>query len=487
MIKKIRILFLVILGLVLLTGCQPTPEDIIVANKGNNNLENIINQTPAPEEEYDVPETWTSTFQKEGSKLIMNVDATITIPNVKEYPVVRISPDKFTQEQVDNMVKILFNGESVYNGSVPLTKSELEDRLVIAKGELANKKTNPESNESSIGDLEEIITELEKEIIAAPEVVDNSEVSTLMQINDNGEIRLDLIADLGKKQNATLTIMNKQNANPYTCFAHFVNTDSNSTYNSFDDWNLPKDTPVSLDINEEDAIKQAKNLLNELNITNVEAAAIFPGIIGGTEGSDVSGNPQCYMIYFTRTVEGIPTTFGSMQSSTASGLNPANSDDYKPTWDIEQILVCVDDTGIVEFEWNSPAKIIDEATENVSLLSFDKIKGFFEEQMFVNYSYIEDDEMLDNRTYHIERITLGLSRIAVKDNLDEYMLVPVWNFFGSVQDNFNMDVVIQQMKKIDPVSVEENKQWYEQQNGKLVSNGFRSFLSINAIDGSIVN
>lgn len=68
-----------------------------------------------------------------------------------------------------------------------------------------------------------------------------------------------------------------------------------------------------------------------------------------------------------------------------------------------------------------------------------------------------------NITFHITRIELGLARINYKDDYNSALLVPAWDFFGYITTN-------------GEISEEE----------KLLANK-NSFLTINAVDGSIID
>jgi hypothetical protein len=77
----------------------------------------------------------------------------------------------------------------------------------------------------------------------------------------------------------------------------------------------------------------------------------------------------------------------------------------------------------------------------------------------------ENDEDVKQYAYTVDRITLGLTRIPVKDKPNEYMLVPVWDFFGTLKTEFN----------------DQNKMSEESDYSAA------SFLTINAIDGSVID
>ena len=466
----------------------------MVVNKNEGVLEAAVAATPAPTTGYEAPDTWQDVIQRNGSKIILDIDASIIIPDVDAYPVMRIAPGKFSQEQVDRIVSVLFKDADIYNSSKPLTKVELEQQLVEAKATLEQKKTDPQSNDDSEEGIQQTIDYLEQSILMAPEEVDDQLASTMLQPDGYGETRLDLKADMGKKENALLWLMNSGSnlRTSLTCFARFVNTDSGGRFNRLDEWNLSDDLPSNLNISEDEAVAQAKQLISDLGVTNMDITAISRGIISGGEGEDVSQNSQCYMIYFTRTVNGVPTTFGqTVGKESRINLDEIKNGDYppdfRPPWGYERILVCVDDSGIAEFNWESPAKLLGIASKNVSLAPFDEIQDAFKKQMVVMYSNIEDDKLIAEETYHVNNITLGLTRVASKDDLNEYLLIPVWNFFGSRREQYSIEEIPEQFKDYDEKTINEIKKDYEQRNNQIYSSPYESFLTISAIDGSVID
>lgn len=95
---------------------------------------------------------------------------------------------------------------------------------------------------------------------------------------------------------------------------------------------------------------------------------------------------------------------------------------------------------------------------NVSLLSFDDIMKIFQKQIFMNV-YLDTGYP---ETMHITNIRLSYMRMRKPDSKDYYLL-PVWDFLGYCTDEDVDDLM--------------SRSWYENQ----------SFLTINAIDGSIID
>lgn len=113
----------------------------------------------------------------------------------------------------------------------------------------------------------------------------------------------------------------------------------------------------------------------------------------------------------------------------------------------EKIAVSVDDSGIVGVEWLSPTSIDAILNKSVSLLPFEKV-------MAIAQGKLRDLPNEDN-SLCVTSIELGMTRIDKEDAPMEFYMVPVWDFYGK---------------------------WNGQEHADRYS-----YLTINAIDGSIVD
>ena len=97
-------------------------------------------------------------------------------------------------------------------------------------------------------------------------------------------------------------------------------------------------------------------------------------------------------------------------------------------------------------------------TENIKLLPFSEIMKIYEKMMQIQNADVLNSE--DSRTYRIDRITFGYTRIyEPSTDSRQGLLVPVWDFFGSFEV--------------------PGRETYVEPN--------QSFLTINAADGSVIN
>lgn len=131
----------------------------------------------------------------------------------------------------------------------------------------------------------------------------------------------------------------------------------------------------------------------------------------------------------------------------------------------EQISGAISDGAICELTWMYPFRVTGTENENVALLPFDEILAIFRRQIFMN-QYL--DKGFDE-TVRITEIRFSYMRVKIKDS-DEYRLLPVWDFLGYELDP-EWDATA------SPGELAIARSWWNNQ----------SLLTVNAIDGSILN
>ena len=104
---------------------------------------------------------------------------------------------------------------------------------------------------------------------------------------------------------------------------------------------------------------------------------------------------------------------------------------YMPEYK-ETILVTVDHSGIIGFEWYFPYEVSDSAFDNQGLLPFSNILNITKEQLG---TWVANDE-----TLVIQIFELSYSPIKAAysiDHKDDIELIPTWNLYGTLTDAEN--------------------------------------------------
>ena len=164
-----------------------------------------------------------------------------------------------------------------------------------------------------------------------------------------------------------------------------------------------------------------------------------------------------YQFHYVRKINKIPVTY-TMEYG--GGLESMESE--METWCYEVLDLVVNKDGVEYLEFDNRYDEGEVKTENLKLLSFDEIMKIYEKMMLVQNADILNYEQ--ERTYHINRITFGYTRIyEPASDSRTGILVPAWDFFGDFENTTS--------------------------EGTTYTNNmtYQSYLTINAIDGSIID
>ena len=478
--KKVSVLLVgLMLIILLMAACQPTPETAPVINKGDNHLEEIIaasTQTPLPtpavdpektKEEQDAalrsalreklgaPETYADSFENKNGRVAVSFDdAAVLVPAVQSIPAVALKPCVFSQDMVNRYAAYFLRGAPVFTQEHVRTKGEIEAEIIRLKQSIQDIKSEDNLNRNTkdyIKESEQYLKDLEKQYQDAPEERAKTPATLDFIDTEDGE-RIEVVADLGKEEVADFRFANTDQAG-YFSF-------SNCGVGHYSAWGAPVTDalPTGMSMTLSEATALAAGCLDDLGIENMQIDAVYYGQYGGM---GLKSDSECYHFELKRVFHGIPVT--RIEAATPNdGDDPSMeapkeaeyTDVVRPEW----LFIQVDDTGTVDMQWTAPFEEDEVLSQNVTLLPFDEIVQKAKDNMFFQgYS-------ASNCTahVHITRIELGMMRIMRKDKPGEYMMVPVWDFIGDRE-----------------YTVYGKTEW--------LGFGDQSYVTINAIDGSHIN
>lgn len=477
-IRKYIVFMLLLLAIFCVSACQPTPEKEIVQQR--DDFDELVQKTaqptnttepevdnsepqptnsdePQPTETIELVQKYQDTFKYKDGVFKVVIDAVVDKWDVGvAIPVVKVEPYLFTQEDADRAVEVLLGNDSIYEydyhtmvARETFQKKIIQLRTVIAKIK-GDTKLAEQTRNSLIRYYSCWIDSLE--ILSADASVDIPEwkpVNTEFVDKKNNSIGLHIKADMGKVWPATLNISvydNKINStmsfgNDGTIFVYDgvrkINDDIQGLETTFvEALELAEDTIKRM------GIKSMKLDFAEFGVPPFDISELY------VENTYI---PKCYIFNFTPEVNGLQVH----EWQTCSGFEQEGAT-YGVSWRRERIWVAIDDSGVIGYSYGYPGKITKTINDNVNIKDFKEIMAVFEKQIFYEGSWTAPDISFSEMT--IKRIQMSLFRLKLKDK-KEYLYVPVWDFIGTWKTNN-----------------------YETQEGKEYS-----FLTINAIDGSIIN
>nr|WP_295278452.1 DUF6034 family protein [uncultured Blautia sp.] len=490
-----------IIGLTLcmgiLAGCARTPDSSLVKQKGSTSLDaykEADSSNSVDKEKNDntasrttirdlinAPASYKSKVTDDSSKLVVNTDATIEIPDVEKISAISVTPAEVTQDLLDRITDAFFKDAKIYTAESYYTKTKEEIKKTIdkLKEDVANGNLDPNNwGTDEDGNLNyniyDDIEYWEEQYQSAPEtkalaegrpiagtqsysdsgeVMGNNEFNGVAQMKDGSEFYYSTSTWGPDPLNVTIKKTVKKGGEEIPSDAVW------SEYSSLSPYEKPTEDSVGISLDEAKKLVQEK--VDAMGLSDLQQCGWEYAIhttIGTDDNSSYLGSG--YVIYYNRTINGVPLTY-----TMDAGGALEDMDSTMETWAYENLYFYVDADGIDSMTYANPYSIGDTKTENLSLLPFSEIMKIYEKMMVVTNA--DNMEYENSRIYDIDRIVLGYARIY-EPSTDAHtgLLVPVWDFFGS--------------RKID-----------SEYDGEAYSDTTDyptwSFLTINAVDGSMID
>ena len=487
----------------MLTGCAQTPEFSLVKPKGSKAVDayteaegvDMVKEDSSEgakdkstgakttiRDLLNAPETYKSQVTDDSAKLVVNTDATVEIPDVEKISAISVTPAEVTQDLLDRITDAFFSEAKLYTADsyYTQTKGEIKKTLDELKEDVANGNLDPynygtDEDGNYVYDIYGEIEMWEQEYESAPEtktLVEGKPVAAAQETendanNGAGENYFSGVAQMpdgseyfygtSSSGSDTLSVRIRKTAKAGGEKLPTDTTWSEYTPSGGDE----KPTEESIGISLEEAKKLVQEKVDKMGITDLQFSDWNYAVCKNLEeDNSLSNLGSGYMISYTRTINNVPIT-----QTMAAGGALEDMDSTMETWSYESLYFWVDKDGIESMSYSNPYTIGETKTENLSLLPFSEIMKTYEKMMVVTNA--DNMEYEKSRVYDIDRIVLGYARIY-EPSTDAHtgLLVPVWDFFGSrkVEGDYNGESYS---------DVTDYPTW--------------SFLTINAVDGSIID
>ncbi len=450
--------------LCLLAACQPTPERPFVIQNDQEKMLETAQKVEGPQTEAEATQPDTvdfyerlgapRLFQKKlsgtGGRLQVEVDAKVILPDA-ELPIIRVSPDRFDKQRLLAFADALLPPEAEFVTPEVMPISEDKTYYLRSKGYYVRiiqlmqwaidhwdegGSNHFDNDDSTRADVEKRLIEVLHEQSLAPE--------RMPRVS-----REELQADGWWQATVDDAILSTiyVSSNPWDGTVErieYVRSDHDNPNVIY-----KNEYPNDLDYRAAEAAAVA--LVEKLPIRDFALSAAWP------EKYDTygDGTEPCWRFFFGR-------AYGSARE-TVTNAECTRDEGYNHQRDYERLLVTVDRDGVAGVRYDAPYVIGETLAEKTNLMPFSKIEEIFDKMILVYDNNLNDGTRdKTHMTYRIRRVELGLVNIPEK-NSESGLLVPAWTFLGYAH-------------------VESP---YE--NGDFWTNGLKPFLTINAVDGSIID
>ena len=516
--RRIKYWIAIMLCIALLVGCQATPEEEVVIGKDLEQMLTLASSaypSGALPDRLAVPERYEAQVANAKGSFRMVADANIMLPEVDRLPIIRVEAQPFEQPVVDVLIDTLFDEGPLYDPIQlsEMTQSEISSeiaRLQVLRVALTGQSMSdfetasaapapdgPQASEaaltieaqsqSRVEAIDRMLSVLNGRLPAAPEEKKLINASGMLQAIDITAglpeeeqeqykgMRMDRasVGQLGSQGGMrALYVSNDQAYNAYSVV--FINRGDYDTsvgqyygeaawYERADELANAQEqvalqeTP-ELMLTPEMAQQTADEFLRQIGVDGLVCAqcekVIGGSISVGADGLRVGNLIKAYRLQYVREAAGVSLTYTNVE--TTSDM----ADGVIWNWAYERMTIIVNDEGIVEFTWDAPYRLLETENNNAVLISFPQVQSVFEKMIVVS------NDPAVNTQLHISEVRLGLMRVSEQNNLSQGLLIPVWDFFGTLTTRYE-EAGLQKTYTLE----EEGLSW----------------LTINAIDGSVVD
>ena len=492
-----RIFLFLLAAMLLFTACQKTPEAEIVVQKDSDRMIEQALITPenaAPDltlrEQYGIPDTLSFTDTGADGKLTITVDAEVVAPE-KPLPIVRVEAAQFDQETVSGFWRATVGDKPMVEQVFIQTKADIQKQILYFKqvqAGIIDGLYTPEEAQAEIDDLEKSYPGAPESIEPVPatdelklmtdtfgsatlhyygimaqsEDKDNKLFFDVRNDGDNEEAITVIDYDEDGNETGSTTALLSRNAWMSCSWrisgGHCNFSDDTVMLKRTD--SIPDYAAGMLSLTPEQAASRVEDFLQKAGLSHT--MGIF-SIYLMSDKNPRNGVPEPtaygYRICCTRLVGGVPVTYQyNVQNS--GGYN-GNNEQFAPQWGYENMIFDLEDEGMSHAIWQAPMRLLDTVTEQSQLKPFSEIEEIARKMLRIKYEPDARDEHTESIRIDIDRVELSLQRVAEQDNFERGLLIPAWNFFGKYSYTFD--------------------------DGNITNTEIGSFLSINAIDGSIID
>lgn len=451
------------LAVTLLSGCGAAQTNTPAETSVNQAM--LLEKSAQPQESaYTFPEKFTGDWTGQEGKLTIHADAQVVAELGTALPTATVEPREFTQEDVDNLLKVFLKGEPLY--SHVQTKQELQGHLdYINSPDWTSDPGKPSDPASLEARRKELNAWYTAEIAKAPE-----EKPILHGFSDS---------DDPKRIGGTATV---DGIKWEVSIRNDIDGGWTAAYIERTDYKY-RDYSIQLpDASKEESIARGNALMQALGLQNFVLTDAQQWSV------ELPGDNGIWRLYYAPTVNGFPIA-GARQDITQTHDGTVYQDyqywDYAckdsenpdtVSWYLENILLDVGKDGVLCFAWTAPSTQPVVQQPQSALLPFEEIASIANTMLpevivgpkETPLTQLDQYNGFDTRMdVDITKVSLSLMRIRDKGSL-QGTIVPVWDFWGTS----------------DWYDAEPNAYGYQE---KGMNYEYQPMLTLNAVDGTVVD
>lgn len=398
------------LAIFVLAACQPTPEQEIVQNRLDGDLEAAILAGAAAPYRYEAPERWVETLEIRGRTV--RIDAEVVVADAKRFPVLTIAKETFNAERgleiltaVFGEAKDLRENEYSYDEALADLQQAQKGHYYVQDDESGWRPYKGQVED--IARLQQILAELGPEDSYIPLTAANLGYPILGRV---ARLANDAQVHLWGYTNRFSILKYRDMVTQLELWV-------------MDGEGFPGEEAHKLEnivISEEDAIREGDTVIAALGRRDFKLALAERARAIDNYSYEVYS--EGYLLTYVSCTEGAcPVDYANLGHMDLPFTQ--SPEGYAAAWTQERIWILVTDEGVLLFDWTAPKTVVNTANKNVMLLPFEEIQERIRNLLSVG---LRVDELNINNDALISRIVLGTAIQQIPNQGDEAFLVPAW-------------------------------------------------------------
>ena len=448
--KLVSAILYVLIVVSLFSGGQAAPDTAVVVGKNDGRFEAALNSEATASGAETEAFSYSDKFTGTDGKIEFYIDVSDIEYSGNPMPVIRMTPEPLTVEKAKQISEVLFGDAKLYEDSGELSKSELEDQILYYRQissydyiahelEGLNGERSKDEIEAAIQSHMEarlaILADLKEQYEDAPDDAERQECRwTFYPASHYALPGLELTEneDKTKQINAITEIEGVQ-------YLYWVNSRDaedfrNHSINAFfDDRRLQEKIDAGIveklyhaeepDEDQVEAVRrQVADMIERMDIGEWEITYCETSYHKDREGYQIA-------------IEATPVYNGIAVTPQTQLANLKSEEEYASNYYYEQLSFRMGTEGeLISFSYYGPLEVVDVVNENTAVMSFDELTDRIKAQlpmddigMYQVYETIPTEKVVMMILY----MEFGLSRTKIRDNPDDFYLVPSVTLRGS--------------------------------------------------------
>lgn len=466
---KKTVILLLAFSILLLSACQAAPDDPVVSSKNDGRFDDALN-TENDGEGGNTAETidYVQTFTSTDGKITYNINVPGFVYPGPAMPVVQVTPSEITIDDAQRIASVLFGGATLYEYGEVLSKAEIEEQIALLQAALTDEALYADYGPS-------------KEDIELGRQARQAQLDYYLQLYETA-------SESGGRQECQWTFFpashydswdssGDESYNKTLCLRAVTDNINGTSYNYFisnrdetdfrthtaeawaDNWPvIGSEEPTAEQL--EAVSDKVREMIGQMDIGQWKIDKICSVTYGEGYMIGVSAVP----VY-----EGWAVT----HQNGLSGDDLKSGDIYASNYNYPKIgfYFTVDGT-LISFQYDSPLCVVDVVNERTAILSLEELQERITRQLSLTdiSAYVQTFKGDGSINVEVNEMVVGLTRIRIKDNAEDFYLVPSVTLRGNYLDH----------------SADE---WYAP--GVYDGNNREAYgdtvLVLNLVDGSVIN